>query len=84
MPGIVCAKPRRSAQLADGAARGRAQAIGYAIPAGSALTLVDPAGGLAVQQKVLPLNKPLDKLGEARIDGDKRFDLSSRARGWSG
>lgn len=55
---------------------GARKTIGYAIPAGSALTLVDPAGGLAVQQKVLPLNKPLDKLGEARIDGDKRFDLS--------
>ena len=55
---------------------GARKTIGYAIPAGSALTLVDPAGGLAVQQKVLPLNKPLDKLGEARIDGDMRFDLS--------
>ena len=29
-----------------------------------------------MQQKVLPLNKPLDKLGEARIEGDKRFDVS--------
>lgn len=55
---------------------GARRTIGYAVPAASALTLVDPAGGLAVQQKVLPLNKPLDKLGEARIDGDKRFDVS--------
>jgi hypothetical protein len=55
---------------------GARKTIGYAVSAGSALTLVDPAGGLAVQQKVLPLNKPLDKLGEARIDGDKRFDVS--------
>lgn len=55
---------------------GARKTLGYAVPAGTVLTLVDPAGGLAVQQKVLPLNKPLDKLGEARIDGDRRFDLS--------
>ena len=55
---------------------GARKTIGYAVPPGSALTLIDPAGGLAVQQKVLPLNKPLDKLGEARIEGDKRFDVS--------
>jgi hypothetical protein len=55
---------------------GERKAIGYAVPAGSALTLIDPAGGLAVQQKVLPLNKPLDKIGEARIEGDMRFDVS--------
>ncbi len=59
-------------QLPAGARR----TIAYAAPAGSPRTLIDPAGGLAVQQKVLPLNKPLDKLGEARIEGDRRFDLS--------
>jgi hypothetical protein len=59
-------------QLPAGARR----AIGYAVPASSTLTLVDPAAGLAVQQKVLPLNKPLEKLGEARIEGDARFDVS--------
>ena len=56
--------------------KGARKTIGYAVPAGSALTLVEPAGGLAVQQKVLPLNKPLEKLGEARIEGDARFDVS--------
>ncbi len=56
---------------------GARKTIGYSVPAASTLTLVDPAGGLAVQQKVLPLNKPLDKLGEARIEGDTRFDLSN-------
>jgi hypothetical protein len=64
--------------------QGARKTIGYAVPAGSALTLVDPAGGLAVQQKVLPLNKPLDKLGEARIDGDKRFDVSDVRVGGQG
>ncbi len=58
--------------LAPGARR----AVGYALPEGSALTLVDPAGGLAVQQKVLPLNLQLDKLGEAKIDGVSRFDVT--------
>lgn len=52
------------------------RAIGYAVPPNTTLTLIDPAGGLAVQQKVLPLNKPLDKLGEARIRGPSRFDVS--------
>lgn len=55
---------------------GTRRTLGYAIPSGSTLTLIDPAGALAVQQKVLPLNKPLDKLGEARIEGAQRFDVS--------
>ena len=58
-------------------APGVRRTIGYAVPTGSALTMVDPVAGLAVHQKVLPLNKPLDKLGEARIDGDARFDVSA-------
>jgi len=52
------------------------RAVAYAVPANSTVTLIDPAGGLAVQQKVLPLNKALDKLGEARIVGASRFDVS--------
>jgi hypothetical protein len=55
---------------------GTRRTLGYAVPPSSPLTQIDPVGGLAVQQKVLPLNKPLDKLGEARIDGDTRFDVS--------
>jgi hypothetical protein len=52
------------------------RAVAYAVPADATVTLIDPAGGLAVQQKVLPLNKALDKLGEARIVGASRFDVS--------
>jgi len=50
--------------------------ISYAVPPSVTETLVDPAGGLAVHQKVLPLNKALDKLGDARISGPSRFDVS--------
>lgn len=55
---------------------GGRRTIGYAQPKGPAVTLIDPVGGLTVQQKVLPLNLQLDKLGEARIDGASRFDVS--------
>jgi hypothetical protein len=55
---------------------GGRRTIGYAQPTGAPATLIDPAGGLTVHQKVLPLNLQLDKLGEAHIDGASRFDVS--------
>lgn len=38
-------------------------------------TLVDPAGGLTLRQKVLPLNETLGKFGETRIDGPRRYSI---------
>jgi hypothetical protein len=52
------------------------RAVSFTLPAGSTLTLVDPVGGLRGHQKVLPLNRKLAKLGEARIEGVDHFDVS--------
>ena len=44
-------------------------------PAGTELALVHPMGAANLHQKVLPLNRALDKVGEFQIEGAKRFDV---------
>ncbi|MDM0078709.1 hypothetical protein QTH90_30175 [Variovorax sp. J2P1-59] len=90
VPTLVAWDQLRAA-LADGrnwqglAGAGPQRALSFAAPADAAgKTFIDPASGLAVQQKVLPLNLQLDKLGEARIDGPSRFDVSHARIGTSG
>ena len=38
--------------------------------------LVDPVGGARLRQRVLPLNRTLDKLGESILVGPNRFDVT--------
>jgi hypothetical protein len=38
--------------------------------------LVDPVGGARLRERVVPLNRNLDKLGEAVLTGAKRFDIT--------
>jgi len=38
--------------------------------------LVDPVGGARLRERVVPLNRALDKLGEAILTGAKRFDVT--------
>jgi hypothetical protein len=38
--------------------------------------LVDPVGGARLRERVLPLNRTLDKLGEAILTGPNRFDIT--------
>jgi hypothetical protein len=38
--------------------------------------LVDPVGGARLRERVVPLNRSLDKLGEAILTGAKRFDVT--------
>jgi uncharacterized protein DUF6603 len=59
------------------------RAVGFALPEGATVTLVDPVGVLRGHQKVLPLNRKLAKLGEAAIDGADHFDVSRVAIGTS-
>jgi hypothetical protein len=38
--------------------------------------LIDPIGGARLRERVLPLNRKLDKLGEAVLTGPNRFDIT--------
>jgi len=38
--------------------------------------LVDPVGGARLRERVLPLNRKLDKLGEAVLTGPNRYDVT--------
>ncbi len=57
------------------------RAVSFSIPSGSRLTLIDPVGSLTVQQKVLPLNRKLEKFGEAALLGPDRYDVSGVTSG---
>ncbi|MCP4338315.1 MAG: hypothetical protein GY799_05370 [Desulfobulbaceae bacterium] len=46
-------------------------------PGAGAPAMVHPMGGLTMRQKVLPLNRRLDKIGESSIPGGDRFDLQT-------
>jgi hypothetical protein len=38
--------------------------------------LMDPGGGVQLRERVLPLNRKLDKLGEAVLTGPNRYDIT--------
>jgi hypothetical protein len=59
------------------------KAVTLTVPEGTTVTLVDPVGVLRGHQKVLPLNRTLEKFGEAKVEGVNRFDLSSVTAGSS-
>jgi hypothetical protein len=45
--------------------------------------LVDPVGGARLRERVVPLNRNLDKLGEAVLTGAKRFEITEVRAGSS-
>jgi hypothetical protein len=57
------------------------RAIGFTVPEGATVTLIDPVAVVRGHQKVLPFNRKLTKFGEAKIDGVDRFDVSRVAVG---
>jgi hypothetical protein len=59
------------------------RALSYAPPEGAAVTLIDPLGSLTVHEKVAPLNRKLEKIGEAVPSGVNEFDVSGVTIGGS-
>ena len=57
------------------------RAIGFTVPEGADVTLIDPVAVVRGHQKVLPFNRKLTKFGEAKIDGVDHFDVSRVAVG---
>lgn len=63
-----------SATLPPAAAR----AVSLAVPQGSTPPLlVDPLGGIALHEKVLPLNRKITKFGEAKPSGPDHYNVTS-------
>ena len=63
------------------AARGDRSAVRFRGLEDSAGVVLDPLGGARVSQSRLPLDVRLDKVGEAQIDGARRFDIQLRRDG---
>ncbi len=54
------------------------QAVSVAAPSPTEdRVLIDPAGGVTLRQRVLPLNRPLSKFGEATLAGSTRYDVTA-------
>ncbi|KAB2911202.1 MAG: hypothetical protein F9K40_01220 [Kofleriaceae bacterium] len=61
---------------------GTARAVVTAVPVdGEAATRVDPGAALAVRQKVVPLDRTIERFGHVRPSGTDRFELSSASLG---
>jgi hypothetical protein len=56
---------------------GAPQVVTLLPPDKTAPVLIDPAGALTFRQKVLPLNQPITKFGEATPDQQSEFDLGT-------
>jgi hypothetical protein len=52
------------------------QVVSISAPADSSVVLLDPVGGAELREKVLPLNRPITKFGEATPIGPDRYAVS--------
>jgi hypothetical protein len=55
---------------------GVARAVSLVAASDSTLVLLDPVGGAEVREKVLPLNRPITKVGEATPLGPNEYDVT--------